>query len=87
VDGNFVAAKPMKGTVLVNIADMMQRWTADRFKSTVFGLDFIGQLLINLNVTIMVIYITALANIAKLTFFLWIWAQENAPNIGLRKKH
>jgi len=44
VDGNFVAAKPMKGTVLVNIADMMQRWTADRFKSTVFGLDFIGQL-------------------------------------------
>lgn len=35
VDGNFVAAKPMKGTVLVNIADLMQRWTADRLKSTV----------------------------------------------------
>jgi len=36
VDGNFVAATPMKGTVLVNIADLMQRWTADRLKSTVF---------------------------------------------------
>ena len=36
VDGNFVAATPIKGTVLVNIADLMQRWTADRLKSTVF---------------------------------------------------
>ncbi|XP_078359493.1 uncharacterized protein LOC144643969 [Oculina patagonica] len=35
VNGQFVPATPMKGTVLVNIADFMQRWTADRFKSTV----------------------------------------------------
>ena len=44
MDGNFVAAKPMKGTVLVNIADLMQRWTADRLKSTVTDLDLFGQL-------------------------------------------
>ncbi|KAL9984468.1 hypothetical protein ACROYT_G006762 [Oculina patagonica] len=35
VDGKFIPAKPMKGTVLVNIADLMQRWTADKLKSTV----------------------------------------------------
>ena len=35
VHGQFVSATPMKGTVLVNIADLMQRWTADKLKSTV----------------------------------------------------
>jgi len=35
VDGQFVPATPMKGTVLVNIADLMQMWTADKLKSTV----------------------------------------------------
>ena len=56
----------MKGTVLVNIADLMQRWTADRLKSTVTDLDFFGQLY-QLNF-IIVIYLTALATFAKLTF-------------------
>jgi len=35
VKGEFVPAKPIKETVLVNIADLMQRWTADKLKSTV----------------------------------------------------
>lgn len=35
VNGKFVPALPMKGTVLVNIDDLMQRWTADIFKSVV----------------------------------------------------
>lgn len=34
-NGEFVAARPIKGTVLVNIADLLQRWTADKLKSTV----------------------------------------------------
>lgn len=34
-DGQFVPATPMKGTVLVNIGDLMQRWTSDTLKSTV----------------------------------------------------
>lgn len=31
----FVPATPIQGTILVNIADLMQRWTADKFVSTV----------------------------------------------------
>jgi isopenicillin N synthase-like dioxygenase len=33
-DGHYVQAKPMPGTVLINIADLMQRWTGDRLVST-----------------------------------------------------
>jgi len=32
---NFVPATPVHGTILVNIADLMQRWTADKYVSTV----------------------------------------------------
>lgn len=32
--GHWVAAVPIPGTVLVNIGDLMQRWTCDRFRST-----------------------------------------------------
>lgn len=32
---NFVSATPIPGTIIVNIADLMQRWTADKFVSTV----------------------------------------------------
>ncbi|CAH3034852.1 unnamed protein product [Porites lobata] len=35
IEGQFVPARPMKGTVLVNVADLMERWTADQLKSTV----------------------------------------------------
>ncbi|CAH3034846.1 unnamed protein product, partial [Porites lobata] len=35
VDGQFVSATPMRGAVLVLIADLMQRWTSDRYKSVV----------------------------------------------------
>lgn len=31
----FVPATPVQGTILVNIADLMQRWTADKYVSTV----------------------------------------------------
>ncbi|XP_013406541.1 UPF0676 protein C1494.01 isoform X4 [Lingula anatina] len=34
VNGEFKPATPIPGTVVVNIADMMQRWTADGLKST-----------------------------------------------------
>jgi len=34
-NGQFVPATPIKGTILVNIADLMQRWTSDKLKSTV----------------------------------------------------
>ena len=33
-DGDFKAAKPIPGTVLINIADLLQRLTNDRCKST-----------------------------------------------------
>ena len=33
--GQYVPATPVEGSVVVNIADMMQRWTADRLVSTV----------------------------------------------------
>jgi len=34
-DGQWIDAPPIANTVLVNIADLMQRWTADRLLSTV----------------------------------------------------
>lgn len=34
-DKKFVSATPLPGTIIVNIADLMQRWTADKFVSTV----------------------------------------------------
>ncbi|XP_077986048.1 uncharacterized protein LOC144440545 [Glandiceps talaboti] len=34
-DGNFIPANPIEGTVVVNIADLMQRWTTDKLISTV----------------------------------------------------
>ena len=33
--GQWIAATPIPGAVLINIADMMQRWTADKLVSTV----------------------------------------------------
>ncbi|KAK2179385.1 hypothetical protein NP493_494g04028 [Ridgeia piscesae] len=33
-DGEFVPATPMDGVVLVNVGDMMQRWTSDKLVST-----------------------------------------------------
>ena len=33
--GEYQAATPVDGVVLVNIGDMMQRWTADALVSTV----------------------------------------------------
>lgn len=38
--GEYVDATPIPDTVLVNIGDLMQRWTADELKSTVFTLLF-----------------------------------------------
>lgn len=35
VDGNWVHVPPREGCFVVNISDMMQRWTNDRYKSTV----------------------------------------------------
>jgi len=35
--GRWIEAVPMANTVLVNIADLMQRWTADRLLSTVLA--------------------------------------------------
>ncbi|XP_031574055.1 2-oxoglutarate-dependent dioxygenase gloC-like [Actinia tenebrosa] len=34
VDGQFVPATPIPGTILVNVSDLMQRCTSDRLKST-----------------------------------------------------
>lgn len=34
VNGEYTPAKPIAGTVLVNIGDLMQRWTADKLIST-----------------------------------------------------
>ena len=33
--GEFVPAKPIPGTIVVNVADLMQRWTSDQLVSTV----------------------------------------------------
>ena len=35
VDGQFAPVTPMREAVLVFIADLMQRWTSDRYKSVV----------------------------------------------------
>lgn len=37
-DGEFVPAHPIEGTVLVNIGDLLQRWTNDKLISTVSSL-------------------------------------------------
>ncbi|XP_020902726.1 2-oxoglutarate-dependent dioxygenase gloC-like [Exaiptasia diaphana] len=34
VEGKYVPATPIPGTVLINIGDLMQRWTSDKLKST-----------------------------------------------------
>ena len=34
-EGHFVPATPIEGSVLINVGDAMQRWTADRLVSTV----------------------------------------------------
>ena len=34
-NGEFIEAAPIEGTVLVNIGDMLQRWTNDQLKATV----------------------------------------------------
>ena len=34
-DGSWVETHPPDGTVMVNVGDMMQRWTSDAFISTV----------------------------------------------------
>ena len=35
MEGDYIKATPIEGTVVVNIADFMQRWTADKLVSTV----------------------------------------------------
>ncbi len=35
IDGKWINAIPIPNTFAVNIGDLMQRWTNDRFKSTV----------------------------------------------------
>ena len=35
-DGVWIDADPIPNTVLINIADMMQRWTSDRLISVVY---------------------------------------------------
>ena len=34
-DGQWINAKPIENTFVVNIGDLMQRWTNDQFKSTI----------------------------------------------------
>ena len=34
-EGHFIPATPIEGSVLINVGDTMQRWTADRLVSTV----------------------------------------------------
>jgi len=34
-DGEYIPATPIPGTIVVNIGDLMQRWTADRLIATV----------------------------------------------------
>src|SRR5690349_755271 len=34
-DGKFIPAVPIEGTVVINIGDLMQRWTSDVLRSTV----------------------------------------------------
>ena len=47
--GEYQAATPVDGAVLVNIGDMMQRWTADSLVSTVCVSTFVSLILCFLN--------------------------------------
>ena len=35
IPGHFVPVTPIPGTVVINIGDIMQRWTSDALRSTV----------------------------------------------------
>ena len=39
-DGSWIEVKNEPGIILVNIADMMERWTADFFVSTVSAVNY-----------------------------------------------
>jgi isopenicillin N synthase-like dioxygenase len=41
-EGVFVPAVPIPGTVVINIGDIMQRWTSDELRSTVHAVTFGG---------------------------------------------
>jgi isopenicillin N synthase-like dioxygenase len=34
-EGEWIAAEPIPGTILVNLGDLMQFWTSDRYLATV----------------------------------------------------
>ena len=35
MNSDYIPARPIPGTIVVNIGDLMQRWTADKLVSTV----------------------------------------------------
>ena len=41
LDGEWVAAPPIDGTIVVNIGDMLQQWTADKLLSSVSFREYI----------------------------------------------
>ena len=63
--GRYVPAPPIPDTVVVNLGDLMQRWTADVLVSTVF--------------TILLIHFSANANPNRPCSFAHVWISRNYP--------
>ena len=66
----------MRGTVLVNIADVMQRWTADKLKSVV-GLTFFGDVAVHVFISLLVIVYPSQG---KITHFSKVLLRQAVPN-------
>ena len=71
----------MKGTVLVNIADLMQRWTADKLKSVV-GLIFFGDVAVHVFILLLV---TPYPSQSKITHFSKLCLRKLISTTSLEK--
>jgi len=71
----------MRGTVLVNIADLMQRWTADKLKSVV-GLTFFGDVVVHVCILLLVIAYPSQSKITDFSNKLFLKKLVSTTSLG-----